>query len=63
MEWTEESSIDFINSYQNKEILWYTKHPKYYNKIKKHDAWEELAVEFRTTVEECKKNEYSIIST
>lgn len=47
MEWTEESITDFINSYRNKEILWDTKNPKYYNKIKKNDAWEQLAEEER----------------
>ncbi|KAL1488148.1 hypothetical protein ABEB36_015106 [Hypothenemus hampei] len=62
MEWPRESIIDFINSYRCKEILWDTKHPKYYNKIKKNDAWEELAVEFNTTADECKKKMNGLLS-
>jgi predicted neutral ceramidase superfamily lipid hydrolase len=43
-------------------LLWDTKNPLYYNKIKKNDAWEEIAVELHTTVDECKKKMNALLS-
>ena len=55
MEWSEEATLNFIESYRSKEILWDPKNPKYYNKIRKNDYWLALSEEFHISVEECKK--------
>jgi len=36
------------------------KHPRYYNKFSKSDAWEELATEMKKTSDECKKKMTSL---
>ncbi|XP_054010747.1 uncharacterized protein LOC128893649 [Hylaeus anthracinus] len=55
MEWSDDATLQFIEIYRANEILWNTKHPSYYNKMKKNDVWDEIAMEFHTTAEECKK--------
>lgn len=62
MEWTEERTLQFIEVYRSKVILWDTKHPSYYNKIKKNDAWDELAENFKTTADECKRKVSNLLS-
>jgi hypothetical protein len=42
MEWIQENVIEFIELYKRKEIIWDTKRPMHFKKIKKQDAWEEL---------------------
>jgi len=42
MEWTHESVKELIELYKRKEIIWDSKHPMHFNKIRKQDAWEEL---------------------
>lgn len=63
MEWNEESTLLLIETYRNYEILWDTKHPLYYNKIRKNDAWEEVAKQLGTTDEACKKKMTSVLAT
>ena len=60
MDWNNEKVLDLIECYKNKAILWSPKHPKYYNKFAKSDAWEELATEMKTTSDECRKKITSI---
>ncbi|CAG9771224.1 unnamed protein product [Ceutorhynchus assimilis] len=55
MEWTEDSVLEFIEIYRGKEILWNNKHPRYFNKIQKNDAWEDVARSVGATIDECKK--------
>ncbi|KAK9696790.1 Alcohol dehydrogenase transcription factor Myb/SANT-like [Popillia japonica] len=62
MEWNEESTLLLIETYRNYEILWDTKHPLYYNKIRKNDAWEEVAKQLGTTDEACKKKMTSVLA-
>jgi len=45
MEWTQESVIGLIELYKRTEIIWDSKHPMHFNKIRKQDAWEELGKE------------------
>jgi hypothetical protein len=40
---------------QKMSVLWDPNHPKYYNKLLKDDAWEDIAKNMRTVSGECKK--------
>ena len=62
MEWSEELTLQFIEVYRSKVILWDTKQPSYYNEIKKNDAWDELAEDFKTTVDDCKRKVNNLLS-
>ncbi|XKL58995.1 hypothetical protein PGB90_000011 [Kerria lacca] len=62
MEWNEENTIELIKLYESKEILWNQKHSHYYNKILKNDAWNEVAIAIKISIDECKKeNKYAVI--
>lgn len=63
MEWTQENTLHFIELYRRKEVLWNPGHPRYYNKISKNDAWNELGAEMNTTGDECKKKMMSLLSS
>lgn len=62
MEWSEQNTITFIEMYQKKPILWYAKHPHYYNKIKRNDAWEEIGKEIGFSADECRKKLNGLLS-
>jgi hypothetical protein len=55
MEWTEEECLALISAYEKQKILWNAKHPQHYNKLRRNDAWEEVAGEMRVDAETCKK--------
>jgi len=48
--------------YEQKPILWYAKHPQYYNKFKRNDAWEEIAKEIGFSGDECRKKMIALSS-
>jgi hypothetical protein len=45
MEWTEEKCLELTSAYEKQEILRNVKHPQHYNKLRRYDAWEEVAGE------------------
>jgi hypothetical protein len=55
MEWTQENTLALIAVYKKMCVLWDPNHPRYYNKLHKHDAWEDVAKTMGTVSEECKK--------
>lgn len=63
MEWSQEKILQFIEQYRKKPMLWNAQDPQYFNKFKKHDGWQELAVEFETTQEECKRKMTSLLAS
>ena len=63
MEWTQENTLGFIQLYEKMSVLWDPNHPQYYNKLHKHDAWEEIATAMGTVTEECKKKMTSLLSS
>lgn len=63
MEWTQEKVLLFIEEYRNKPILWNPQDPQHFNKLKKCDAWQELADEFETTQDECKRKMTSLLAS
>jgi len=60
MDWDNEKVLELIDCYKNKTVLWFPKDPKYYNKIAKSDAWDDLAKQMKTTTDECKKKMISL---
>lgn len=61
MEWNEQNTITFIEMYEQKPILWYAKHPQYYNKLKRNDAWKEIAKEIGFSGDECREKNCLVI--
>nr|CAI5822360.1 unnamed protein product [Callosobruchus analis] len=45
------------------EILWDSKNPHYYNKIKKQDAREKIANELGTSSDECRKKSSNLLTS
>lgn len=41
--WANQIVLRLIELYQNHELLWDTSNPDYKNKVKKNEAWEDLA--------------------
>ncbi|KAK4887321.1 hypothetical protein RN001_003592 [Aquatica leii] len=63
MEWTEDTIQLLISLYRQNECLWNPKHSLYYNKLRKYDAWVQIAAELSSTVEECKKKVTNLLSS
>ncbi|KAJ8955053.1 hypothetical protein NQ314_006931 [Rhamnusium bicolor] len=53
--WIQDLILEFIELCRAKEILWDTTNSRYYNNIKKNNAWDEIASELGIPSEECKK--------
>jgi len=59
MEWSQEKVMELIDFYKQKTILWNPMDPHHFNRLKKSDAWEEIAHDTGRSVEHCKeKMEY-----
>lgn len=63
MEWSQEKILLFIEAYRLKTNLWDPQDPQHYNKLKKHDAWQQLAEEMNTNQEECKRKMTSLLAS
>jgi hypothetical protein len=55
MEWNKNDVKDFIELYHQKILIWNPQHPGHFNKIKKQDAWTEIASKIGRPVEQCKR--------
>ncbi|KAK1137120.1 hypothetical protein K0M31_001646 [Melipona bicolor] len=55
MEFSKKDTLKFIELYCKKSLLWDLKNPNHYNKIRKEDAWQEIAQEMKRSVHQCKK--------
>jgi hypothetical protein len=63
MEWSKEDVIKLIDQYRTRNVIWDPKNTDHFNKIKKQDAWEEIAKEMNRSVDDCKKKmEYLLAS-
>ncbi|XP_011860828.1 PREDICTED: uncharacterized protein LOC105557984 [Vollenhovia emeryi] len=62
MEWSQDKVIDLINVYKEKSILWSATNPHHFNRLKKKDAWEEIARDTGISVEHCKKKMEYLLS-
>lgn len=55
MKWSPKKVVEFINIYKEKSVLWNPRDPNYFNRLKKNDAWEEIARDTGRSVEHCKR--------
>ncbi|KOX69001.1 hypothetical protein WN51_06752 [Melipona quadrifasciata] len=55
MEFSKKDTLEFIELYCKKSLLWDLKNPNHYNKMRKEDAWQEIAQEMKRSVHQCKK--------
>jgi len=55
MEWSQEKMTELIDFYKQRSILWNPMDPHHFNRLKKCDAWEEIARDTLRSVEHCKK--------
>lgn len=62
MEWTETNTIQLIELYQLKRMLWDAKHPQHFHKLVKYDAWEEIGRVVGFSGQECKKKITTLLS-
>lgn len=63
MEWSEEKCLQLIDFYQEKRLLWDSKHPQHYNKLKRNDAWEDIADRMVIDVESCRKKITTLLAS
>lgn len=52
--WSNEKTLQFIELYRDKSVLWDPKNSNYYNKFSKNNAWEELATVMAIESGDCK---------
>ncbi|XP_045123110.1 uncharacterized protein LOC123511361 isoform X2 [Portunus trituberculatus] len=55
MEWSKEDIIRLIETYRKRDVIWDPKHVHHFNKLRKQDAWEEIAKEMGSSADVCKK--------
>lgn len=63
MEWDNEKCIELIEIYASKREIWDRNHKLYHNKIRKHDAWMDIASRMECTVEVTKGKMNSLLSS
>ncbi|XP_031327793.1 uncharacterized protein LOC116159041 isoform X2 [Photinus pyralis] len=59
-EWLKAEIEELIIMYQGKPVLWDVKSNIYKNRVKKQDAYQEMAEEFNTTVEEIQRKIHNL---
>ncbi|VEN62484.1 unnamed protein product [Callosobruchus maculatus] len=63
MQWDYKKTLFFIGRYKAYNVLWDPSHKDHYNKMKREDAWSEIADEVDCTVDICKKKMSSILAS
>nr|CAH7769358.1 unnamed protein product [Callosobruchus chinensis] len=63
MDWDNEKSLELIELYKMKPEIWQATNKFYYNKLKKQDAWSEIAKNMGTTVDIVKNKLNSLLSS
>ncbi|KAF5286438.1 hypothetical protein FQR65_LT12619 [Abscondita terminalis] len=60
--WTEEETLELIEKYREKELLWDPQSKHHFNKVLRNDAWNDVATQLNKTVESCKKKMTSVLA-
>lgn len=63
MEWSKEDSLLLIQEYKKYQLLWDPRHKNYFNKIKKNEAWAEIAKTFNTDVDKTRNKMASLLGS
>ncbi|GFR13851.1 MADF domain-containing protein [Trichonephila clavata] len=63
MEWSQENLLKLIDLYKTKSLLWHPKHPDYFKKKLKEDAWREIGNELNVSADQCKKKMVCLLAS
>lgn len=63
MDWSREDSLHLIQEYKKYQLLWDPRHKNYFNKIKKNEAWAEIAKTFNTDVDKARNKMASLLGS
>jgi hypothetical protein len=69
MEWSKELTLKFIEIYQRCEVIWNPKHKDHFNKLRKNDAWNQIAIDIsehaslEISADECRKKMQTLLSS
>jgi len=64
MEWSEEETIQLIDIYKSKPLLWNPKYEDHFKKHLKEDAWREIAAAMADkTIDDCKKKVVCLLAS
>jgi hypothetical protein len=61
--WNKKDVKAFIELYHQKILIWNPQHPDHFNKIKRQDAWTEIANEIGRPVDQCKKKMENLLAS
>jgi hypothetical protein len=50
MEWSKECSINLIDEYKKRDVIWNPQNTEHFSKIRKQDAWEQIGKELNKSV-------------
>ena len=62
MEWTPQMCHKLLEALEKHELLWNSRHPRYFDTLKKDDAWCIIAQVIGTEAEDCKRKVESLKS-
>lgn len=62
MEWSNEVTLNFLDAYQNEELLWNPRHPQHKNKNLKYDAWKRIESNLNIPLKTIKKKKESLLA-
>lgn len=61
--WSEDKSLELIELYKKKSVLWNPKDPTYFKKPLKNYAWREIADSLGIEADECKNKMISLLAS
>lgn len=61
--WSVETTLEFIELYKKKELIWNPRHPKHVDRAATYDSWKELATHFGLAVLELKRKKDSLLAS
>lgn len=62
-EWNRESSIQLIELYEERPVLWNPNNNNYHMKTLKYDAWKEIADKVKRNLKDVKQKMTSLLSS
>lgn len=60
--WNEEETLELIEKYREKALLWDAQNKHHFNKTLRNDAWSDIATQLDKSVESCKKKMTSVLA-
>ncbi|XP_063235278.1 uncharacterized protein LOC134538157 [Bacillus rossius redtenbacheri] len=63
MDWTDDKSLQLIELYSERSVLWHAEHPHYKSHSKKNEAWCDIAAVIAVDAGEAKRKMASLLAT